>query len=108
MIRRMAAICVLSTAALPAVCHAASMERPAPASKSHRSTLDFRLIDEPRYSTKPIRDAGMIAQTGIAPGAAIGIGLFKSSQRKLDAGEWKTDARATGSRKAAVRFLFKF
>ena len=70
--------------------------------------LKFRLVQEPVISSKPIHNSGMIAQTEVAPNAAIGVGLFKSTQRKPDAGEWRLDQGSTGSRKAAVRFLFKF
>ena len=97
---------MLCCAAAP--CAAATVEQPAPEAAKNRRALNFRLIDEPRFSAKPIHDAGMIAQTQVLPNAALGVGLFKSTQRKPDAGEWRTDARATGSRKAAVRFLFKF
>ena len=106
--RQWLAICMVSFATVPCPGNAATLERHSSETMKHEPRLDFRLVDEPRYSSRPIHNSGMIASTGIAPNAAIGVGVFKSSQRKLDAGEWRHDGRGGGSRKAAVRFEFKF
>ncbi|GAA4715974.1 hypothetical protein H9L13_05860 [Sphingomonas lutea] len=109
MTRWRATLSILAVIAVPGAGQAQSFERHAASDAgSSRPKLDFRLVEEPRYSSRPIHNSGMIAQTSVAPNAAIGIGLFKSSQRKLDAGEWRVDGRASGSRKAAVRFSLKF
>lgn len=106
---RWLAFCVMNCVAVSGGAQAASFERaPASAAESIRPKLNFRLVEEARYSSRPIHNAGMIASTDVAPNAAVGVGLFKSTQRKLDAGEWRHDGRAAGSRKAAVRFQLKF
>lgn len=94
--------------AAPETAWAATFERidvePRPAGPS----LDFRVVREPKLGPRPIHDSGMIAQTQVSPTATIGIGVFKSSQRRPDAGEWRLEGRSPNSRKAAVRFLLRF
>ena len=87
---------------------AATTEHLVPGAESSGPRLNFRLVQEPRLGPRPIHHSGMIAQTQITDNAAIGIGLFKSSQRKPDAGEWRLEGRSPNSRKAAVRFQLKF
>ena len=109
MTRWLASLSVIGLIAAPSAAGAATLDQwgisePEPAGPK----LEFRLIQEPVVSSRPIHNSGMIAQTDVARNAAIGIGLLKSTQRKLGAGEWRLDDRSGGSRKAAVRFLFKF
>lgn len=109
MTRWLASSMLLGFAAVPSVAVAATFEHPlAPKIEDGRPTLNFRLIEEPRFGPRPIHNSGMIAQTQISGSAAIGVGLFKSTQRKPDAGEWRLEGRSPNSRKAAVRFLMKF
>ena len=109
MTRRLASLCAVGLLAAPSAAGAATLDQWAVAEPQQTGPkLNFRLVDEPVISSRPIHNSGMIAQTEVAPNAAIGIGVFKSTQRKLDAGEWRLDERSAGSRKAAVRFLFKF
>ena len=106
----------LSSALIISVCAAATSAAAAvmpesqsfPRSENGTRSLKLRLIEEPRIGPKPIHNSGMIAQTQVSRNAAIGIGLFKSSQRKPDAGEFRLEGRSPNSRKAAVRFLLKF
>jgi hypothetical protein len=109
MTRWLALLSVIGLAAAPSAAGAATFDQWGIAEPEQAGPkLKFRLVQEPVISSRPIHNSGMIAQTEVAPNAAIGIGLFKSTQRKPDAGEWRLDERSTGSRKAAVRFLFKF
>ena len=94
-------------AAQPAAA-AASFDQPAASHADHRASINFRLIEEPRLSPRPIHNSGIIAQTEVAPNAAIGVGLLKSAQRKPDAGEFRLEGRGPGSRKAAVQLVWKF
>ena len=105
----LASLSVLGMVAAPSAAAQATSDQWAIAEPEQAGPkLKFRLVQEPVISSKPIHDSGMIAQTEVAPNAAIGIGLFKSTPRKRNGGEWRLDERSTGSRKAAVRFLFKF
>lgn len=73
-----------------------------------RRGLNLRLIDDPVFAAGPIHNSGMIAQMPVAPNAIVGFGLLKVSPRKAGSGEFRHENGATGSRKAAVRFTFKF
>ena len=100
---------LLGLAAAPSAATAAPFEQKfVSKAESKGPSLKLRLIDEPRLGPRPIHNSGVIAQTQISDNAAIGIGLFKSSQRKPDAGEWRLEGRSPNSRKAAVRFQLKF
>ena len=87
---------------------AAGFDQPGAVGTSHGSSLNFRLIEEPRVSTRPIHNSGIVAQTEVAPNAVVGLGLLKSAQRKPDAGEFRLEGRSGGSRKAAVQLVWKF
>ena len=109
MTRWLASYLIIGVFVTPMAATSATIEQrliPDPESVGH--TLNFRLIEEPKIGPRPIHNSGMLAQTEVAPNAAIGIGLFKSSQRKPDAGEFRLEGRSPNSRKAAVRFLFRF
>ena len=108
MTRWLALSILLGLVAAPPPSFAATTEQLVPDAESSGPRLNFRLVQEPRLGPRPIHNSGMIAQTQISDNAAIGIGLFKSSQRKPDAGEWRLEGRAPNSRKAAVRFQLKF
>lgn len=109
MARWLASLSVIGVIAAPSAAGAATLDQWAVAEPEKPGPkLKFRLVQEPVISSRPIHNSGMIAQTEVAPNAAIGIGLLKSTQRKPDAGEWRLDERSAGSRKAAVRLLFKF
>ncbi len=109
MTRCLASLSVIGLIAAPTAAGAATFDQWGIAEPEEAGPkLKFRLVQEPVISSRPIHNSGMIAQTEVAPNAAIGVGLFKSTPRKLDAGEWRLDGRSAGSRKAAVRFLFKF
>ena len=109
MTRWLAAFVVMGLAAASSAARAATFDQRALAGPEEaEARLKFRLVQEPVIASRPIHNSGMIAQTEVAPNTALGVGLFKSTARKLDAGEWRLDGRSAGSRKAAVRLLFKF
>ena len=109
MTRWLASAISLGLLAAPSAALAAVFVQPfVPEAQKSGPRLNFRLVEEPRIGPKPFHNAGMIAQTQVARNAAIGVGLFKSSQRKPDAGEWRLEGRAPKSRKAAIRFQLKF
>lgn len=109
MTRWLAGLLACGAMLAPGTGHSATVEPFAPMPvENERASLDLRLVAEPRYGTRPIRQSGMVASAPIAPNTEIGLGLFKSSQRRPDAGEWRAEGRTTGSRKAAVRLQVKF
>ena len=109
MTRRLAWLCAVGLIAAPSAAAAATFDQWGIAEPEEaRPKLKLRLIDEPVLSSKPIHNSGMIAQTEVAPNAALGIGVLRSTPRKPEAGEWRLDERSAGSRKAAVRLIFKF
>ena len=73
-----------------------------------RPSLNFRLVQDPIEDPRPVHNSGMIAHTEVAPGATLGIGIFKTAPRKLGSGDWRTDGKSPSSRKAAVTFRMKF
>ena len=87
---------------------AADLDQSVATRADHQPSFNFRLIEEPRLSARPIHNSGIVAQAEVGPNAAIGFGLLKSAQRKPDAGEFRLEGRSGGSRKAAVQFLWKF
>jgi hypothetical protein len=74
----------------------------------HSKGLKFRLVEDPTFASNPVHNSGMIAQTPILPNAIIGVGLLRAAPRKPGSGEYRPEAGATGSRKAAVKFVLKF
>jgi hypothetical protein len=55
-----------------------------------------------------VHNSGIIAQTEIAPGATLGLGLLRASPKKLGSGEWRLEPHAPRSRKAAIQLQWKF
>lgn len=76
--------------------------------ESETRTLKLRLIEDPVFSPGPVHNSGMIAQTPVAKNATVGVGLLRVAPRRLGSGEYRPDAGAPSSRKAAVRFTLKF
>lgn len=73
-----------------------------------RRSFDIRLVQQPPASTAPIRQAGMIAQTGVAPGMDLGLGLFSARRNRLNPLEPRPETRAKSSRKLGLNFNWRF
>jgi hypothetical protein len=55
-----------------------------------------------------IRQAGMIAQTGVAPNMNLGLGLFSAKPNHLSPFEPRLEGRRKVSRKLGVSFNWRF
>jgi hypothetical protein len=82
--------------------------RSAPERLPARRSFDIRLVQQPPASLAPIRQAGMIAQTAVAPDMDIGLGLFSARRNRLNPLEPRSDSRAKPSRKLGVNFNWRF
>jgi hypothetical protein len=69
---------------------------------------ELRIVRPPvAFDPSPIIQSGMIADTGVAPNARIGVGLFNVS-KKGSPTEIRADPRAPKSRKVGVSFRLRF
>jgi hypothetical protein len=50
----------------------------------------------------------MIAQTGVAPGMDLGLGLFSARRNRLNPLEPRPETRAKSSRKLGLNFNWRF
>lgn len=71
-------------------------------------TIDLRLTQQYGPSTPSPFMRGMIVQHGIAPNAAVGLGLATMYSRRKTGFDPGNDGRPKRSRKPAVTFLLKF
>jgi hypothetical protein len=76
--------------------------------KPQRPSLKFRIVQDPIEDPKRVHNSGIIAQTEIAPGATLGLGLLRASPKKLGSGDWHLDRGAPRSRKAAIQLQWRF
>jgi hypothetical protein len=80
------------------------------ASDQPRATrsFDIRLVQEPPAPMTRIRQAGMIAQTGVAPNMDLGLGLFSAKRIRLSPFEPRLEGRTKVSRKLGLSFNWRF
>jgi hypothetical protein len=97
--------------AASAVNPGADFKRLAPAEVGHVATahaLDFRLSQQAGSPGPTPLIRGMIVQHGIAPNAAVGLGMSNLLERRKTGFDARDDARPKRSRKPAVTFVLKF
>ena len=70
--------------------------------------LDLRLSQDLRAASPVPLIRGMIVQRGIAPNAALGLGLANLLEKRKAGFDARDDARPKRSRKPAVTFVLKF
>ena len=71
-------------------------------------SFDLRLVQPPVASHSPIRQSGMIAETGVAPNMQLGIGLFSVRHSRLNSLEPRSDLRTKPRRKLGLSFNWRF
>ena len=70
--------------------------------------LDLRLSHEMGDISPVSLISGMIVQRGVAPNAAVGLGLANLYERRKAGFDARDDGRPKRSRKPAVTFVLKF
>jgi len=71
-------------------------------------SFELHIVQQEAAGLSGIQRSGMIAQTGLAPGMQVGVGLFSLRRDRLNSLEPKSEVRVRASRKLGVSFNWKF
>jgi hypothetical protein len=109
-VTRWLAICVCTIGVAEAAHAGPMIGVPLTTQQPHRISPrapELRIVQPPVFDVSPIRQSGMIANTGIAPNASIGLGLFSVTKRNSPT-ELRADPRMPKSRKLGISFRLRF